>query len=163
MTRKALLTALLVPAVAFALESPLPSNLDPGRFRPALEEMSRASETFRRQCDRLRAAPYLRITVESELHGSRRYRARTRFVRTSDVSVHAIVTISTVERVVEVLAHELEHVLEHLDGVDLKRSSRHVSESEGGFETRRAIEIGRMVADEVERARKTSLWSSSLR
>ena len=53
----------------------------------------------------------------------------------------------------EYLAHEIEHVLEQVDGVDLRRSARGgvagVSETSRVFETARAIAIGRVVAREV--------------
>jgi hypothetical protein len=56
----------------------------------------------------------------------------------------------------EYLAHELEHVLEQLDGVDLELAvSKRVNgatfaERAGTFETARAVAIGRLVAREVE-------------
>ena len=54
----------------------------------------------------------------------------------------------------EYLAHEIEHVLEQVDGVDLRRSARGglegVQETQSSvFETARAIAIGRVVAREV--------------
>jgi Tol biopolymer transport system component len=56
---------------------------------------------------------------------------------------------------VELIAHELEHVIEQLDGIDLEAHARTgtVSKREdGAFETRRAIEIGKRVAREVSLA-----------
>jgi hypothetical protein len=58
-------------------------------------------------------------------------------------------------RAVEYLAHEIEHVLEFLDEVDLAAAAAQgihgVTESgrSAAFETSRAIAIGRLVAGEV--------------
>jgi hypothetical protein len=57
-------------------------------------------------------------------------------------------------RYAEWLGHELEHVIEHLDGVDIRqRAKRNDEASElrpGLFETRRATVIGWKVADEFK-------------
>ena len=56
-------------------------------------------------------------------------------------------------RYVEAIAHELEHVLEHLDGTDLARLARQrvdgVVDLGGQDETARAQSIGRTVAREA--------------
>jgi len=56
---------------------------------------------------------------------------------------------------VEFIAHELEHVLEQLDGTDLARLARQgldgVVEGEGAYETARARSVGRLVAREAMR------------
>ena len=52
----------------------------------------------------------------------------------------------------ELIAHELEHILEQLDGVDLQAQAGNGvvwKAGDGVFETRRAIEAGRRVAREV--------------
>ena len=70
---------------------------------------------------------------------------------------HGLVRAATTQLRVwepEYLAHEIEHVLEHIDGVELRRSARGglegVRETNSSvFETARAIAIGRVVAREV--------------
>jgi hypothetical protein len=56
---------------------------------------------------------------------------------------------------VEFIAHELEHVLEQLDGMDLGRLARQgldgVVDGEGAYETARARSVGRLVAREAMR------------
>ena len=56
---------------------------------------------------------------------------------------------------VEHIAHEVEHVMEHLDGTDLPRMARQrldgVVNLEGVYETARAQAVGRRVAHEVMR------------
>jgi hypothetical protein len=66
------------------------------------------------------------------------------------------VSVRDVDRsAIEHLAHELEHVLEQLDDVDLAEAvNNHVhgasaSRRAASFETRRAIVVGRLVAREV--------------
>ena len=57
----------------------------------------------------------------------------------------------------ELIAHELEHVLEQVDHVDLEahvRSGAAWRNRDEGFETRRAIEAGRLVAREIASARR---------
>jgi hypothetical protein len=58
---------------------------------------------------------------------------------------------------VELIAHEIEHVLEQLDGVDLKAqvgSGNVWKREDGGFETRRATEAGRRVPREMRERSK---------
>ena len=56
---------------------------------------------------------------------------------------------------VELIAHELEHVLEQVDGTDLARLARQgldgVVEWGGAYETARARSVGRLVAREAMR------------
>ena len=60
---------------------------------------------------------------------------------------------------VMLIAHEFEHILEQLDGVDLRSMATrvatgvHLVPGSGHFETDRAIAAGRQVADEVRRGR----------
>ena len=64
-----------------------------------------------------------------------------------------LIELRAAARYVESMAHELEHVLEHLDGTDLPRLARQrvngVVRSGGQYETARAQWVGRRVAAEV--------------
>ena len=60
----------------------------------------------------------------------------------------------TVRDVIEVIAHELEHVCEQIEGVDVRalshqRNSGVYAVGSRHFETRRAVLIGRQVAREA--------------
>jgi hypothetical protein len=72
-----------------------------------------------------------------------------------DGSLLAVVAIPGGLRRAELVAHEVEHVLERLDGV--KVASRHalgdgsVRLGSGTFETARAVLVGQMVAGEYRR------------
>ena len=64
-----------------------------------------------------------------------------------------LIELRAAARYVESMAHELEHVLEHLDGTDLPRLARQrvngVVRSGAQYETARAQWVGRRVAAEV--------------
>jgi len=69
----------------------------------------------------------------------------------------AIIQIPALDDTVELIAHELEHVVEQLDGVDLRAhagrsdsSVRALASDEMKFETVRARRVGVLVALEVQ-------------
>ncbi len=132
----------------------LPANLVvPGIARPLLTSMWDLSPTFRRQCARLAEHPEVLVRID--------FLARVRngganaLVERSDGSYEASVEIdaSNSALYVEHIAHELEHVLEAVDGTDLPRLARQrvdgVMNLGGRYETARAQSVGRMVAHEV--------------
>jgi hypothetical protein len=65
----------------------------------------------------------------------------------------AFIELRTPESYVELIAHELEHVLEQVDGIDLRRRARQrlngVIILGGRYETERARSVGRTVAREA--------------
>jgi hypothetical protein len=138
---------------------------DPSRLvvtpplQPVIDTMWRTSPTFRAQCARLRQAPSLIVSVSI---GSRprvgAARGRVYVDRSAGLAARADILIAqdfrSVAELVEVLAHELEHVIEQLDGVELRADSSHgVSQlANGSFETARAVHVGQQVAGEVDAA-----------
>jgi hypothetical protein len=119
------------------------------------------SATFRSQCQRLADTHTIVILSAFTLPKSRP--ARARITVYSDGSVLARVDIPLNARTLELVAHELEHVLEQVDGVNLamqaalsrsltSRSETAVRLPGGEFETRRAIEAGLRVAAEFRSA-----------
>jgi hypothetical protein len=136
----------------------LPLNLTfPAMFRRTFETMYAASPTFRRQCVRIANASGLRVMVRVSQSTTGNMRARTQFFRTEHGSLHAVVEIKPLQDQFELIAHELEHVIEQLDGVDLPslaaRPDSGVREcGTGVYETVRAMRIGVAVAQEVQRA-----------
>jgi hypothetical protein len=132
----------------------LPSNLTVAPvFQPFLDSMLRSSPTFRRQFRRLVAAQDVRVVLRlEELQRRPSFDARTVLERRNGVLVAANVFLHPSPNAMELIAHEVEHVLEQLDGVDLEAhiGSGHVwVREDGAFETRRATEVGRRVAREV--------------
>ena len=143
--------------------SALPVNLMVARlYQPTIEQLLRDSPTFRRQCARVAAAPQLRVMIESEPpQGLHRRAAVTHVSRYDAGRIVARVLVPTSTRTPELIAHELEHVLEQLDGVDLRAKARlkttgvHACDSGDttpAYETPRAVYAERRVALELEAA-----------
>jgi hypothetical protein len=126
-------------------------------YRPLVESMLRDSPTFRRQCIRIAAEPKLTVhLVIGPVQQRSDIRAITRMTRKSDGALAAYVDIGPMHDTVELIAHEFEHIIEQLDGIDLAaRATRpHTGVSAIGavtdmFETKRARLVGLRVASEV--------------
>ena len=119
------------------------------------------SATFRKQCERLAEAHAIVILSAFTLPKGRLAKARISVC--SDGRVVARVDVPLNARTLELVAHELEHVLEQVDGVNLaiqaalsrsltSPSGMVVRLPGGEFETRRAIEAGLRVAAEFRSA-----------
>ena len=135
----------------------LPSNLivPAASYRPLLERMLLGSPTFRRQCLRISGEP--RVTVVLNMGAPFRRsqtRASTRITRDGTGRLTAVIDVSPLDDDVELIAHEIEHVIEQLDEVDLASHAEHGGTgvrrlSEHVFETARATRMGRQVTREV--------------
>jgi hypothetical protein len=130
-----------------------------GDLRELAELAWEHSPTFRDQCRKLAAA---KATMIVEPVTSREtWRATTRIGKTHDGLTHAHARVRPAGNALELIAHELEHVIEFVEGVKFLREAQvgrsGVSLSGGAYETRRAIEAGRRVALEVRGARDSSL------
>jgi hypothetical protein len=110
------------------------------------------SATLRRQCEELAASRAVVVlewgTTDSQSH------ARSRMGVQGGVVV-ATVVVPPVAEAIELVAHELQHVLEKVRGVDFeteaKRSGSGVWRAFGGYETQAAIDAGRQVGRELRR------------
>ena len=136
-----------------------PANLTiPSTYRITVEQMLQRSPMFRRQCLRLAAAPHLDVVVRMLHPFASGPPARTQITQAGNGRVIADVEINPLGDFMELLAHELEHVIEQLDGVDLKAKAA-VAESGvrnatgGTFETSRAVRVGSVVAFEARTRR----------
>ena len=116
-----------------------------------VEKSWRSSASFRRQCEALadkRAVVELRPGAETSFSS-----ARTRITKAEGGVVVGRVEVPLSTDVIEFIAHELEHILERAEGVDLPRESERtgsgVWRAVDGFETQRATDMGRQVAREV--------------
>lgn len=131
-------------------------------LRPIVVDMCRRAPTFRHQVARLASAPALDVTVErAPIPRTATWQAQTAMTRVAGHLRSADVLVPTGQEllVVEMLAHEFEHILEQLDGVDLKRWAGRAgvyrlgaSSHDGPFETERARQVGRLVAGEYAAA-----------
>ena len=151
-----IVTGVLRPPSILAAAAP-PSNLTAGAvFQAALERMWQSSPTFRRQCRRLSTAPHLRVNLLlDDLARRPSYNARAAMKRQRGVLVSVDIYLTRIEDPVELIAHEIEHVVEQLDEIDLEvhvGSGNVWKREDGAFETRRAIEVGRRVAHDVSLA-----------
>ena len=136
----------------------IPANLSvPSSYRTTVATMLERSPMFRRQCLRLVAAPHFAVVVRM-LHpvtGGPRARAQ---IRQDGPRIVAQVEINPLGDFMELLAHELEHVIEQLDGIDLAAKAA-VARSgvrtcvDGTFETDRAARVGSLVALEARAGR----------
>jgi hypothetical protein len=147
-----------VAAEAIPRQLTAPPNLIvPEMYRPLVESMLRDSPTFRRQC--LRIAGETALTVHLAIGSPPRrsdIRAITRITRKPNGVLTAYVDIGPLDNTVELIAHEFEHIIEQLDGVDLaaRAALPRTGVSAVGpvtdiFETKRARLIGLKVAAEV--------------
>ena len=156
----AIAAMLAVLALAGPVASGEPPNIVvPQTYRPVFAEMFRYSPTFRRQCSRLGRASDLVIDLSPSLQpGLPPGEALTRIVR-RPAGIEADVQIGPTGDPVLLIAHEFEHILEQLDGVDLPSMATraatgvHLVSGSRHFETERAIAAGRRVVDEVTRGR----------
>ena len=85
-------------------------------------------------------------------------RATTRITRNAKGHVSAVIDIGSFQDTEELIAHELEHIIEQLDGVDLAARAAlphtgvtEVGDAGGMFETTRAKRMGLKVVSELVR------------
>lgn len=126
-------------------------------YRALLETMLARSPSFRRQCVRIGNERSLMVHlrfVSGRLEGG--VRAISRISRQSGGRMIAHVIVDRFNGDVEMIAHELEHIIEQLDDVNLPEKARrrdsgvHAIRRAGtAFETSRAVRMGRMVLSEV--------------
>jgi hypothetical protein len=122
-------------------------------LRPLVRWTLEHSPRFRQQCRTLAAARQLSAQLVVN-YGARAgtTRARTIFRENNAGALAATVEIHRAPDLTELLAHELEHVIEQLDGVDLEALTRRGEARrlvDGAYETNRAVAAGLRVAGEV--------------
>jgi len=149
-----------VPAVHIDTEhgSPPPNFIVTPQFRPVVSLMLRRSQTFRRQCQRIAHAPHVTVALQrARLPMPGGVRARTQMVR-ADAGMYAAIHIPALDDDVELIAHEVEHIIEQLDEIDLAAAASRTNtgvvasaKDQPVFETRRATQVGLNVAREVRR------------
>jgi len=145
-------------AVSAAAE--IPANIQLSQnYQSIVKAMLRRSATFRRQCSRIGRYDWLIVTVGPEF-SPKSTGATTLIRRDPRGGLDATVRLTGQGDVVELIAHEFEHILEQLDEVDLAAMASRIdtgvraASDTGHFETERAIAAGRIVAREVANARR---------
>jgi hypothetical protein len=137
---------------AIAAQQQIPPNIEAGVFARDVMSLLGRSETFRSQCDRLARSPrvQVRIGIVLSLHSGR---AQTAIQRLPSGAITADVLVVFGEDYRELLAHEFEHILEQVEGVNLQHEAaegRAWVLPGGAFETRRALATGAQVVRETE-------------
>ena len=136
----------------------IPENLHVGGdMREVVAALLARSPTLRAQCARIAATPRARIVVEvtgNRLGAQARARATARRYDSGLLTVVIELPAMAIADYAELLAHELEHVIELIDNVDLaelmkQRSAGVTKTSEGLFETTRAQAAGKAAAAEM--------------
>ena len=153
--------SLAVVVCIFLLHSPahaqlaLPSNVHVAPiYREFVEAIADHSPTFEEQLMRIATAHGVdvHVAIVPRVMGAR---ARTRMVRDRE-RLTAWIEVDRLENVVELIAHEIEHVIEQIDGIDLAGGAGmagsgiySVTARGATFETARAARAGLAVAREV--------------
>jgi len=163
-----ILSFALRPAPALAQTTACPQDVTPpsshqrSNFRvdetlqPLISALLARSATFRRQWEAVNGSPLIRVRVLStvRMHDDSGARARSQISRYACGSLRATIEIPGGTEISELLPHELEHVIEQLEGLDLRalasRGDDGVAEIRPGvYETARARAVGLQVLREV--------------
>jgi Tol biopolymer transport system component len=122
-------------------------------LHPVFERLRESSPTFRRQCARIAASKHLRVKVLPDDQPRRpSIDARSAFTFEGGALTSADVYVDPSPDAAWLVAHEFEHILEQLDGVNLGEQADSEAvwrNGENSFETRRAIEAGQRVFREL--------------
>jgi hypothetical protein len=146
---------LVSPDAQQACAAAIPLNVEAGVLAPDVLALLRSSNTFRGQCQRIGRNPDVRLTI-AVVGAVDSGRAETVIRRYRTGTIRAEVSVQFGENYDELLAHEFEHVIEQMDGVDLRAETadgRAWLLPSGAFETRRAFAAGVQVLRETGSAR----------
>jgi hypothetical protein len=147
----------VVPCVANAQQaktcaSTIPANIRAGLFTQDVLALLQSSATFRAQCERIAAAREARVTI-TLVQSVALVRAETTFTRYEAGALRADVRIQFGPDYRELIGHEFEHVIEQLDGVNLRAEAMRGgawSVDVNVYETRRASDAGERVRRESD-------------
>lgn len=125
---------------------------------PRVQLMLERSATFREQCRRLAAAPWVHVGVRLGPYFLDRlgYRAYSTIQRPQPKLLIAVVTLQASAEPSLWIGHEFEHLVEQIDEVDVVRLASRLRDAwhtrQGMVETGRAVRAGNRVFDEVRTA-----------
>jgi hypothetical protein len=132
------------------------------QLRAAVAQLWEGSPTFRAQCRKIGEQRRYRVAMvlQPSLTLNRSIRAQCVLKAYSSGFVVARVMLPNGHRgVSELIPHELEHVIEHIDGIDVRvearRSGTGIYDAGGGrIETLRALRVGRQAKQELDASRE---------
>jgi len=139
-----------------SIQTGMPANITVAEFmQPVVVRLLAHSDTFRRQCARVAASPFVRIHIELMGVRSALVRARARISKTPDGRIAATIEVPICRDAPELIVHEMEHVLEQMDGLNLAalaraRKSDVRQGADGAFETERARRAGESAVAELQ-------------
>ena len=123
------------------------------RLQPIVSWTLIHSPTFRQQCRVLAATPALTAVITAVRRPAGEHDRARAVVRHYDSgALIAVIELRSSLDLAELLAHEIEHVIEQVEGADLRalaKTGKAHRGRDGVFETQRAISAGRRVAGEV--------------
>lgn len=125
---------------------------------PRVQLMLERSATFRGQCRRLAAAPWVHVGVRLGPYFLDRYgyRAYSTIQRPQPKLLIAVVTLQASADPSLWIGHEFEHLVEQIDDVDVARLASRLRDAwhtrHGMVETGRAVRAGNRIFDEVRTA-----------
>ena len=129
-------------------------------LRAVVAQLWEGSPTFRAQCQKIGEQKRYRVAVvlEPSLTLSRNCRAQCVLRVYSSGFVTARVMVPHGRQVTELIPHELEHIVEHIEGVNVKsevsRGGTGAFDAGGGrVETVRAMRVGRQARQELDASR----------
>jgi len=146
-------TGARVDAQPAVCESTLPPNISAESLGPVLLALARLSDTLQQQCVRIASMPRLRVHVTLAPHIDSDARAQATLSHFEAGAIRADIVLRFGEDYTELLPHELEHVLEQAEGVNLQqelKAGRAWLLGGGAYETRRAQRAGVRARREVE-------------
>lgn len=132
----------------------LPDNIELSRdLERVLARVYRGSATFRAQCERISAADTLSVNVRLDTTIPSSYQAFTMICRRGHAMRANVHLPPATMAIAELAGHEFEHILEQLDGLNLRmlahvRGSGVRESSFDVYETTRAQRAGQTVAAE---------------
>ncbi len=145
--------------VSTKADSVLPENLEvPRDMVPMFERLYSQSATFHAQCDQIAEARNARVSVQLDVTIRSSCRAFTVFTRKRGIVCADVHMPPSGIQFAELIGHEFEHILEQVEGLNLRALARTrgsgVREVEHElFETDRAQRAGKIVADESRLSR----------
>jgi hypothetical protein len=129
-------------------------------LRELVSQMWLTSPTFRRQCQQVQAEPSIQVQLRLDptLIDNVQHRAVCELRIYTGGAIIARLSVAPI-KLPELIGHEMEHVVERLDGIHVERESRAqkpgfyvVDSTRRSYETDRAVRVGRQVMAEMSQS-----------
>lgn len=130
-------------------------------LRPVVAQLWAGSPTFRAQCLKIGEQKLYRVAIvhDAALNLNRNCRAQCvlRVYTTGFVTARVMLPHNS-HALMELIPHELEHIVEHIEGIDVKRDATRPGSGAydagaGRVETLRAVRVGRQARQELQASR----------